>query len=121
MKKTYKIAPMSKPRMTQRDKWAARPPVLAYFAFKEHTRYLGMALPSNGAHVVFKVPMPKSWSNKKKQKFDGQPHQQRPDVDNLTKALLDAIFDEDSEVWDIRTTKLWAYEGAIEINCEANQ
>ena len=45
----------------------------------------------------------------------GKPHQQKPDFDNLIKALSDAIHKEDSGIWDCRVTKVWAEEGAIEI------
>jgi len=45
--------------------------------------------------------------------MDGQPHQVRPDKDNLEKSLLDAVFSEDCTVWDSRVTKLWGEAGAI--------
>ncbi len=57
--------------------------------------------------------MPKSWSQKKRTQLNGQAHQQKPDKDNLEKALLDAIFDDDSRVWDGRVTKLWGEKGQI--------
>lgn len=59
------------------------------------------------------VPMPKSWSKAKREQYVGQPHQQKPDKDNLEKALLDAVFDEDSHVWDGRVTKIWGETGQI--------
>ncbi|MBG3071584.1 RusA family crossover junction endodeoxyribonuclease, partial [Proteus mirabilis] len=45
--------------------------------------------------------------------MNGKPHQQKPDKDNLEKALLDAIFDDDSRVWDGRVTKVWGKRGQI--------
>lgn len=57
--------------------------------------------------------MPKSWTLKKKRKTVGQPHKQKPDKDNLEKALLDAVYDEDCCVWDGRVTKLWGWTGMI--------
>ncbi|MBG3071635.1 RusA family crossover junction endodeoxyribonuclease, partial [Proteus mirabilis] len=45
--------------------------------------------------------------------MNGKPHQQKPDKDNLEKALLDAIFDDDSRVWDGRVTKVWGERGQI--------
>ena len=68
-----------------------------------------------GDHVVFVMPMTTSWSAKKKLEMDGEPHEQKPDVDNLLKGLLDAVFVEDCRVWDIRGTKLGGQEGAIVI------
>ena len=52
-------------------------------------------------------------SQKKRAQLNGQAHQQKPDKDNLEKALLDAIFDDDSRVWDGRVTKLWGEKGQI--------
>jgi Holliday junction resolvase RusA-like endonuclease len=45
--------------------------------------------------------------------LNGQAHQNKPDKDNLEKALLDAIFDDDSRVWDGRVTKVWGEKGQI--------
>jgi Holliday junction resolvase RusA-like endonuclease len=50
--------------------------------------------------------MSKSWSNKKKAQMDGQAHQAKPDADNMLKALCDAMYSDDSGVWDVRITKV---------------
>ncbi|CAM8324105.1 RusA family crossover junction endodeoxyribonuclease [Enterobacter asburiae] len=109
----YDITPVSKPRMTQRDRWVKRPATAAFWAFKAEVRQLGICLSESGYHVTFIIPMPKSWSQKKRAQLNGQAHQQKPDKDNLEKALLDAIFDDDSRVWDGRVTKLWGEKGQI--------
>jgi len=101
--------------MTVSDRWKKRPAVLRYWAFKEEVRLHRVEVPESGAHITFVLPMPKSWSKKKRAEMDGQPHQQRPDKDNLEKALLDAVFDEDCRVWDSRVTKIWGYKGQIKI------
>jgi len=111
----YDITPVPKPRMTQRDKWKKRPAVLRYFAFKDECRLKGVEVPEAGSHITFIMPMPKSWSNKKRLDMLGKPHQQRPDKDNMEKALLDAVLDEDCRVWDSRSTKIWGTTGAIKI------
>lgn len=111
----YEITPVPKPRMTQRDKWQKRPTVLRYRAFCDECRSRGVLVPESGAHIVFNMPMPASWSKKKKAEMIGRPHQQRPDVDNLGKAIFDAVLPDDSGVWDIRMTKVWAETGSIEI------
>ena len=112
----FEILPVPKPRMTQRDKWAKRPPVIRYRAFCDQVRAAGVELPESGAHVIFHMPMPPSWRLKKRLDMAGKPHRQKPDVDNLWKALMDACLDDDSGVWDVRATKLWAVNGAIEVN-----
>jgi Holliday junction resolvase RusA-like endonuclease len=116
--KIYDITPVPKCRMTQRDKWAKRPAVLRYRAFCDEVRVKGVSMPESGSHIVFVLPMPKSWSKKKREMMDGQPHQQRPDKDNLEKALLDALFEDDSHIWDSRVSKIWGEEGRIEITTE---
>ena len=45
--------------------------------------------------------------------MDGQPHQVRPDLDNLIKAWCDALYQEDSVIWSIHATKFWSYKGSI--------
>lgn len=111
----YKIIPVAKPRMTQRDRWAKRPIVERYWAYKDEVRKERVDVPECNSHITFHMPMPKSWSVKKKREQEGKAHQVRPDKDNLEKALLDAIYDEDSHIWDSRVTKVWAYNGAIEV------
>lgn len=113
MRNRYLITPMGKPRMTARDKWKQRPPVMRYRAFCDEVRLHDIQVPPADSHITYIIPMPKSWSQKKRALMDGKPHQQKPDVDNLTKALLDALFDDDSHIWDVRTSKLWGEVGHI--------
>ena len=109
----YDITPIAKPRQTRSDKWKKRDVVMRYRAFKDECRLKKVELPASGAHVTFIVPFPKSWSKKKRDKFDCQPHTSTPDVDNLCKALMDAVHGDDSHVYDIRISKYWGYSGKI--------
>ena len=59
------------------------------------------------------MPMPKSWSKKRKAKLLGKPHQQIPDLDNLIKALNDCLRDEDKYIWEVNASKTWWDEGRI--------
>lgn len=111
----YPITPVSKPRQTQRDKWQKRPAVMRYRAFADECRMRKVTLPEFGAWIVFHIPMPATWTKKKKAEMNGRPHKQKPDADNLAKALMDAVHKDDSVVWDIRATKVWAEQGAIEV------
>lgn len=111
--KVFNITPLGKPRMTRADKWKKRPEVLRYRAFCDEVRLNNVSLPESGYHVIFVLPMPPSWSKKKRSLMDGKPHQQKPDKDNLEKALLDAIFGEDSHIWDGRVTKIWGETGQM--------
>lgn len=109
----YPIIPMGKPRMTRADKWKKRPEVMRYRAFCDEVRLRGVTLPESGAHVTFVLPMPASWSKKKRQQHYGQPHQAKPDCDNMLKALMDALYEDDAHIWDCRITKVWGEIGQI--------
>lgn len=113
--KLYPVVPVPKPRQTQSDRWKQRPAVMRYRAFCDDLRARKCTFPESGSHVIFHMPMPASWSKKKRAEMLGQPHRQKPDVDNLTKAVLDAVLKDDSGVWDMRTTKIWSDIGCIEI------
>ncbi|XMB29678.1 RusA family crossover junction endodeoxyribonuclease [Pantoea allii] len=90
-----------------------RPPVLRYRVFCDEVRLYDIRLSEAGAHVTFVMLMTPSWSAKKRALMNGQPHQQKPDIDNLTKSLLDALFEDDAHIWDVWASKVWGEEGLI--------
>jgi Holliday junction resolvase RusA-like endonuclease len=111
------VEPIGKPRMTQRDKWMKRPPVVRYHLYCQH---LGLLCNECNYKVeetlslTFVLTMPKSWSNKKKLSMDGKPHQSKPDLDNLIKAFKDALCEDDSFVHTYeKITKVWGEQGCI--------
>jgi Holliday junction resolvase RusA-like endonuclease len=111
----YDITPVPAPRMTRADKWKKRPCVMRYFAFREEVKLKGVEFGNNQA-VTFHIPMPKSWSKRKKALMERTGHTQKPDIDNLLKALLDSLYEDDSHIHAIAgMNKRWAYEGAIEV------
>lgn len=114
---TFDISPVSKPRMTQSDRWKKRDCVVRYFNFKSLLRlkYPAFKMPEANYRLTFYIPMPPTWSVKKRELMRGKPHQQKPDKDNLEKAFLDAVCDDDSYIWDGRTTKYWWDVGMIQI------
>jgi Holliday junction resolvase RusA-like endonuclease len=109
--------PMGKPRMTQRDKWKQRDVVLRYYAFKDAVNLYANSQNFklvNGLAYTYVIPMPKSWSKKKRAEFNGRPHQQKPDIDNLEKALFDSLLKDDSVIWYTKDRmKVWGEEGKI--------
>lgn len=111
------VTPVAKPRMTRADKWKKRPCVLRYRTYCDALResWGTRPFPAAGAHLVFHLPMPKSWSKKKRAATMGQGHQQKPDVDNLCKAVLDALHDDDSHIYDLQMSKYWSDGGYIEV------
>lgn len=109
-----KVIPVGKPRMTRSDRWKQRPTVMRYWAYKDEVKKqwekAGMPENFDGMFLSIYIPMPKSWSKKKKAKMCGKPHQQKPDIDNLAKAFLDAILDEDKQVYRFGAEKYWVYD-----------
>lgn len=115
MKLHIPLAPVPKPRMTRSDSWKKRPAVVRYWAFKDSLHELVRGDLDPRFAVQFNVAMPVSWSKKKRSEMLGKPHQQKPDVDNYLKALMDALCSDDSYVYDVHCTKYWAEEGSIEL------
>lgn len=109
------IVPVPKPRMTRSDRWKQRPAVVRYHKFCDQLRSLVAGTPEPTFEIIFYMPMPSSWSKKKQATMVGKPHQQKPDVDNLLKAYLDALCVDDSYVWDVRVKKFWWVAGCIVI------
>ena len=112
------ITPVSKPRQTRSDKWKQRPCVMRYRAFADKLRskiiYNTNIAPAP-IYLTFRMEMPVRWRVSKKKEMLGKPHLLRPDVDNLIKAYLDALFENDSCVYEIHARKVWAHTGAIEV------
>lgn len=105
----YTVAPVPAPRQTRRDAYDPSDAVLRYRAFRDEIALRHVELPLPYAHVVFFVPMPSSWSKRKRRELALTPHTFKPDVDNLLKALVDAVYRDrdDGCVHDVRATKRW--------------
>jgi Holliday junction resolvase RusA-like endonuclease len=63
------------------------------------------------AEMVFAIPMPDSWSKKKKAAHLTRAHAVKPDCDNLIKSVFDILngraFNDDSQIARIRASKIW--------------
>lgn len=112
------INPCPAPRQSRRDRWIKRPCVERYHAFRdriaEQKIEQKIVLPES-PWLWFLIPIPRSWSKRKRADLLYQAHALKPDVDNLLKAFLDGVFrdENDSHVWDLRVTKIWSQAGAI--------
>ena len=115
---TINVPPCSKPRMTRADKWKKRPSVVKFFAFRDAIKQSSVQnIALESFDIEFHIPMPKSWSKKKKELHNGTPHKQRPDLDNYIKAWCDSVFEEDSVVWRFKASKRWTdKEGHIKLS-----
>lgn len=111
------IDPCPAPRQTRSDAWKQRPAVMRYRRFRDELKEL---LPPefkfiDGMEIIFFIPMPDSWSNKKKALMDHTHHKQKPDLDNLCKAFFDTLFkdEDDSCVSAFTASKYWSSKGGI--------
>lgn len=108
------VPAMGKPRMT-RNWWhkKTKAVVLKYNAWKDQVRLQmrqqNVDLPKDPVGLEFTVyiPMPPSWAKTKHQKYLLTFHDQKPDIDNIAKALMDCIFKEDKCVGVLKATKVW--------------
>jgi Holliday junction resolvase RusA-like endonuclease len=106
--------PVGAPRMTRRDHWLKRPVVVAYFAWCAVARRAASgdqlaklaSVPRRVALTAF-FAMPAGWSAKRRRESAGTPHRVKPDADNVSKALMDALFDQDQAVSDLQVLKRW--------------
>jgi Holliday junction resolvase RusA-like endonuclease len=117
---------IGKPRMTRSDKWKRRPCVLRYRAWadmvrREVRKQVGSLPPAERVlslnWVATFVP-PKSWNKAKKDAAIGTIHRQKPDRDNIDKALLDVLYEEDKAIGAGRIVKRWGNEAKLEIEIE---
>jgi Holliday junction resolvase RusA-like endonuclease len=128
MEYEFLLTPIGKPRMTQRDKWLNPPrkAVTKYRLAKQGIQFYAceqkFILPEI-INVTFVLPVTLSWSKKKKQAMLGQPHRQKPDLDNILKFLLDSLLPEggDEVVHTIVAKKIWGEEGRIIIITDDNE
>ena len=114
------IEPFSKPRMVASDKYKKRACVVKYWANKDvfvrEVKRTGLPEIKNKITLLeFHIPMPKSWSEKKKLQMNGLLHEQRPDIDNLLKAFQDCLLSEDKCIADVHVRKLWSYNANIRV------
>lgn len=103
--------------MTQRDRWAHRSVVDRYYTFCDELRLKHpQKLSPQLKAVIFYLPLPKSWSKKRKTEMLGKPHQVKPDIDNLLKAVMDALCENDSYIYEVQYLgKFWSETPGIEI------
>ncbi len=112
MKYEIAITPMGKPRMVRSDAWKRRPCVTRYWAFKDELNDLcekAGYTQRNELYAVFQIPMPKSWSPSKKKLMMGLVHNQKFDIDNIAKAILDCLLPSgDEKVHTVCVKKVWS-------------
>ena len=116
--KIIDIKAVPKPRQTRSDKWKQRPCVVAYRTFADELRLKFGKVPeaANAIRVTFAIKVPDSWSRKRKAHTFDTAHQQKPDIDNLLKAVMDALLPEDKGIARIECQKFWSDVDRITIS-----
>ena len=70
--------------------------------------------------AFFEVPT--SYSNKKKKELIGQPHAKKPDIDNISKIILDALnglaYKDDNQIVELEVKKLYGEEAKVILDIE---
>lgn len=98
-------------------------------AFEAHIRAIGaVTMAKTGtaptpdactAEIAVERAPPKSWSKKKAVEMRGQPITGRPDVDNLAKAILDALnevaYEDDAQISDLHFSRRWGEVDCIRV------
>lgn len=115
-------AAIGKPRMTQKDKWAKRDCVMRYRAWADHLRLLAHAaggLPDTDRILevswVARFEPPKGTSKKRMAAMIGNLHRVKPDRDNIDKAVLDVLFENDQGIACGTIRKEWAEQSSLTI------
>jgi len=126
---TFNIIPYPAPRMTRSDKWKTDPNhhdpkkrqrlcVAKYFSFRNELNWLCAKYKytlTETLYIHFVLPMPETWTKKKRMQMNNKPHQSKPDLDNLCKSFCDSFGKDDGFVWLISAGKHWGESGKIEI------
>jgi Holliday junction resolvase RusA-like endonuclease len=107
---TIEGEPVGKPRQTQRDKWMKRDCVMRYRAWADLARLSAPTeTPQEPLSVVVwaYIGIPASHSKKRRAELKGQSHRQKPDADNILKAVCDALFKRDEVISLKHIEKFW--------------
>ena len=80
----------------------------------------GFTIPDDYFHVIFFLPMPKTYRKKQRLELNMRAHKIMPDVDNLAKAMFDSLKKRDQTIHDVRIQKIWIEHptGFIQIDHE---
>ena len=116
-------APLGKPRMTRRDKWAKRSCVMRYRDWADKVRAIAGAVPPAESVLrlswVATFECPKSWSIARQEAAHGTLHRSKPDRDNIDKAILDVLYpDGDAAIAAGTMEKRWGLEASLVITIE---
>lgn len=107
-----KLRPGGLKRLLRLERYNEYKLSIAALAKEQH-----FCIPPQGCRVYFFIPVPRSWSQKKKTRMHFTLHQAKPDLDNLTKAIIDGMMAEDKHIAHLQMAKFWVDfpQGWIEV------
>jgi Holliday junction resolvase RusA-like endonuclease len=74
------------------------------------------------AKITAFFEVPTSYSNKKKKELIGQPHAKKPDIDNISKIILDSLnglaYKDDNQIVELEVKKLYGEEAKVILEIE---
>jgi len=109
----YPITPCPAPRQVRKDIWDPSPSVQRYRAFKDEVRAQKVKI-SATPFVVFYMPMPDSWTGKRRDRYRMATHLTPPTLGDLLDGLFEAVFETDySHLAAVQGLKFWADTGSI--------
>jgi Holliday junction resolvase RusA-like endonuclease len=65
--------------------------------------------------AYFTPPTSKAWPKRRRCDAIGTKHRAKPDFDNIAKALVDALWKEDSGIADAAVHKRWSWDDRLEV------
>lgn len=90
---------------------------------REYARQCGQDFGAAPLDVAIMVTytMPKSWTKSKRAEKMKQPHTQKPDADNIAKAILDGLqqggaYEDDCQIASLRVYKKWSDRDTIRVS-----
>lgn len=123
------IEPMGAVRTTQKQKFVDER-AKRYYQYKQDIKTMAMARRLRpiekgvgaSVDVTFYMPIPRSWSQKKRDEHKGKPHLIKSDIDNLVKGFFDSLnkvaWYDDSQVYEVKSRKFYSDEPGIEFRIE---
>jgi len=101
------IDPVPAPRMSRSDVWKRRKCVLKYRAYRDHIRMICnlKKFEISDCELEFHFEIPNYLKNKI---LPGELKRTRPDIDNLVKAIFDALLEEDGHIARFNAVKKWS-------------
>ncbi len=123
------MVPMGAVRMTGRGKYI-RPNAQRYLTYKKliqmhvlsQVKRRELLTGPLAVTVCFTMPIPQSWSKKKKLAVVGEWHCKKPDIDNLVKGLFDSmnglVWTDDNQVAVVKSFKIYGEDPKIEVHVE---